>query len=137
MILIKLWVIVVFISFLTWEKDEWNHLKVYKLVVGVTIWFFKSPFCILILRRLDTLHSNMFHIWLPYILTLPMLRLLSSKAQGCSLLKTIQTLSCWYSLDSSRWVLSDECPCARVSVIFQCFFASFCVGQISYQQHWG
>ena len=24
----------------------------------------------------------------------------------------------WYSLDSSRWVLSDEYPYARVSVIF-------------------
>ena len=36
-------------------------------------------------------------------------------------LKTIQTLSCWYSLDSSRGVLSDEYPFARVSVIFQDF----------------
>ena len=35
--------------------------------------------------------------------------------------KNIQTLSCWYSLDSSRWVLSDEYPFARVSVIFQLF----------------
>ena len=32
-------------------------------------------------------------------------------------LKTIQTLSCWYSLDSSCWALSDEYPCARVSII--------------------
>ena len=32
--------------------------------------------------------------------TLPMLRLLSSKAQR--FLKTIQTLPCWYSLDSSH-----------------------------------
>ena len=36
-------------------------------------------------------------------------------------LKTIQTLSCWYSLDSSHWVLSDEYSFARVSVIFQDF----------------
>ena len=36
-------------------------------------------------------------------------------------LKTIETLSFWYSLESSRWVLSDEYPYARVSVIFQLF----------------
>ena len=35
--------------------------------------------------------------------------------------KTISTLSSWYSLDSSCWVLSDEYPYARVSVIFQDF----------------
>ena len=53
-------------------------------------------------------------------LALLMLRLLSSKAQGCKdFLKIIETLSCWYSLGSSRWVLSDENPCVRVSVIFQ------------------
>ena len=34
-----------------------------------------------------------------------------------NILKTIRTLSCWYSLESSRWVLSDEYPFARVSVI--------------------
>ena len=37
------------------------------------------------------------------------------------LLKTIQTLSCWYSLESSRWVLSDEYPYAKLSVIFRGF----------------
>ena len=42
---------------------------------------------------------------------------------------TILTLSCWYSLESSRRVLLYEYPFARVSVIFS-FFASFCVGQI-------
>ena len=36
-------------------------------------------------------------------------------------LKTIRTLSCWYSLESSLLVLSDEYPFARVSVIFQLF----------------
>ena len=36
-------------------------------------------------------------------------------------LKTIETLSCSFSLDSSRALLSDEYPCARVSVIFQGF----------------
>ena len=37
------------------------------------------------------------------------------------LLKTILTLSCWYSLDSSHWVLSYEYPFARVSIIFKVF----------------
>ena len=36
-------------------------------------------------------------------------------------MKNILTLSCWYSLDSSSLVLSDEYPCARISVIFQVF----------------
>ena len=31
---------------------------------------------------------------------------------------TMQSWSCWYSLDSSKWVLSDEYPYDRVSVIF-------------------
>ena len=47
-------------------------------------------------------------------------------------LKTIYTLSYWYSLDSSHWVLSHEYPFTRVSVIFR-YFASFCIGQISHQ----
>ena len=33
-------------------------------------------------------------------------------------LKSIETLSCWYLLDSSRWVLLNEYPFARVSVSF-------------------
>ena len=36
-------------------------------------------------------------------------------------LKTFETWSCWYSLDSSRWVLSDEYPFARVTVNFLVF----------------
>ena len=39
-------------------------------------------------------------------------------------LKTIQTLSCWYSLESSHGALSDVYPFARVSVIFQDFCIS-------------
>ena len=56
-------------------------------------------------------------------LTHPMLRLLLSKAQECNNFwkLLVVTLSCWYSLDSSRWVLSDKYPYARVSVIFQVF----------------
>ena len=51
------------------------------------------------------------------ILTLPLLRLLIRKAQG-----------------RNCWVLLDEYPCARVSVILQ-VFASFCIGHFSHQQH--
>ena len=40
-------------------------------------------------------------------------------------LKTSETLSCMYSLDSSRRVLSDEYPFARVSVISQVFLHHF------------
>ena len=66
-------------------------------------------------------------------LTLPIIRVLSSKAQGCKIfLITIQTLLCWYSLESSHWVLSDEYPCARVSVILQVYFASFlCLAKLA------
>ena len=40
--------------------------------------------------------------------------------------KNIETLSSWYSFESSRRVLSDEYPFARVSVI-SCFFCIFFV----------
>ena len=49
-------------------------------------------------------------------------------------LKTILTLSCWYSLESSHWVLSDEYPISKVSVIFFSFFVLFSFGKISHQQ---
>ena len=63
------------------------------------------------------------------LLTLPMQ--CRGKAQGrLKYLKNILNLPCWYSLDSSCWVLSDEYPCARVKIIFQ-VFASFCIGQIA------
>ena len=43
------------------------------------------------------------------------------------IIKTILTLSMWYSLDSSHWVLSDEYPFAMVSVIFQlCCIILYC-----------
>ena len=56
----------------------------------------------------------------------------STRAQR--FLKIIQTPSCWYSLDSSHWVLSYEYPFARVSIIFRCFVAS-CIGQVCHQLH--
>ena len=47
-------------------------------------------------------------------------------------LKTMYTLSCWYSLDSSRWVLSDmSTHVPGIQSFFSvCFFASFCIGEI-------
>ena len=38
-------------------------------------------------------------------------------------------------IHGSCGVFSDEYPCARVSVIFFRFFASFSIGQIRHQQH--
>ena len=55
-------------------------------------------------------------------LTLTMLGLLSSKAQGCKDLWK-QSKPCRYSLDSSHWVLSEEYQYARV--IFQLFSIIF------------
>ena len=46
--------------------------------------------------------------------------------QSRRFLKTVQTLSSWYSLESSCWVLSYEYPCARVSIIFQVFCIILC-----------
>ena len=46
-------------------------------------------------------------------------------------LKIIETLSCWYSLDSSRGVLSDEYPFSRVSVIFQVFCIHFAMAKLA------
>ena len=49
-----------------------------------------------------------------HVLSFLMLRVLSSKAQGCNdICKTIKNRSCWYSLDISRCVLSAEYPYAR------------------------
>ena len=53
-----------------------------------------------------------------------------------SFLKNIESLSCWYSLDSSRWVLSGEYPFARVSVIIQ-VFCIILYWPNSHQQHKG
>ena len=45
--------------------------------------------------------------------------------------KTNWTLSCWYSLEGSRRVLSDDYQCARYSVIFQFFFNHFVLGKLA------
>ena len=46
-------------------------------------------------------------------------------------LKPILTLSCWYSLESSRRVLSNEYPCARVAVIFLGFLLHFVLANLA------
>ena len=58
-----------------------------------------------------------------YTLTVVLRRLLS--------LKIILTLSCWYSFESFRWVLSGEYPFARVSVIFQVFLHHFILAKLA------
>ena len=45
--------------------------------------------------------------------------------------KTIETLSCWYSLESSHRVLPYEYPFARVSVIFQVFLHHFVLAKLA------
>ena len=40
-------------------------------------------------------------------------------------------MSCWYSLDSSHQVLSDEYPCARISIIFQIFLHYFVLAKLA------
>ena len=40
-------------------------------------------------------------------------------------------MSCWYSLDNPRWVLSFEYPFARVSVIFQFFLQHFVLAKLA------
>ena len=46
-------------------------------------------------------------------------------------LKIILTLSCWYSLDSSYWVLLNEYPYARVWVIFSPFLHHFILANLA------
>ena len=57
-------------------------------------------------------------------------------------LKTIKTLSCWYSFESSRRVLSYEYPFARVSVIFRVLLHYFVLTKLAFSSirvktcHW-
>ena len=67
------------------------------------------------------------HIKVQSNLTLKLLRLLSSNAQRSKeIMKITLTLSCWYSSESSRRVLSYEYPFAMVSVISQLFVIISC-----------
>ena len=66
------------------------------------------------------------------LLTHPVLRLHLFKAQWYKdIWKKIKTLSCWYSLDSSHWVLSDEYPLPRVAVIFPGFLHHFVLTKLA------
>ena len=71
--------------------------------------------------------------------TLPMLRLLWSKAQGCKDIKKTKTwtLLCCYSLNSSHWVFLDEHPYARVSVFLFLFFCIVKFVSFSHKRYWG
>ena len=65
-------------------------------------------------------------------LILSMKRLLSSKGTITqNSLKSCLTLPCWYSLDDSCCVLSDEYPFAIVSVIFQLFPHQFLMTKLA------
>ena len=63
---------------------------------------------------------------------------ISSKSRGCKDFWW-PTKLCHVGIHSkalTAWVLSDEYPYARVSVIIQ-LFASFCIGKISHHLHYG
>ena len=53
------------------------------------------------------------------------------RTQEILFLITILTLWCWHSLDSSSWVLSDECRCAKVSIIFSSFWHLFVLAKLT------
>ena len=80
--------------------------------------------------------NSKLEFYLVFSLTLLLLRLLSSNAKKAKNVKMwknvniILTLSCWHSLEISRWVVSDEYPFAMVSC-FLSFLSSFHVDQIS------
>ena len=52
-------------------------------------------------------------------------------------LKMIETLSCLYSLDSSRSLRTQMSTHVPGFQSFFIFFASFCIGQICHSQHTG
>ena len=56
---------------------------------------------------------------------------LSHQQQKAKIFETILTLSCWYSLDSSREVLSDEYQFVWDSVIFQGFLHHFVLPKLA------
>ena len=45
--------------------------------------------------------------------------------------KTIKTLSCWYSLESSCWALSDEYPFAKGFNVFSGFLHNFVLANLA------
>ena len=75
-----------------------------------------------------TLVSQVLNILCPN-LSLPTLRLSSSKAQGCTDFWK-PSKPCWYSFDSSCWELSDEYPFARV-LIFKAFLCHFVLAKLA------
>ena len=88
-----------------------------------------------------TLPKYLGYTWVIYLLENSQISIKPSYAEATLVqstrmqrfLKTMQTLSCWYSLDNSHWVLSD----ARLSTILKVFFASFWIDQIYPQQNKG
>ena len=87
--------------------------------------------------KIDLLRTN--HLGHILTLTLPMLRLLLlSKAQGCKDFRK-PSKPChigihWLALVEYSQ-MSTNYQCTGVSIIFQFFWLSFCIGQISHQQH--
>ena len=85
-------------------------------------------------------HDKALHIWTRYVnTTIYHLEFNPPNAEATffqsirmqSFWKILIILSCWYSLDSSPRVLSDEYPCARISIIFQCFLHHFVLAKLA------
>ena len=106
--------------------------KLYFLYEGLHWWGLK-----LIRVYPYTLFLAMFHLWCTYPLTLPMLRLLSSKEQRCKYFwkpsKPCHVGIHWIEL-AEYSQMSTHLP---GFLSFFRFLTSFCIGQISHQQHKG
>ena len=107
------------------HTNTYNHIHTYIVIVIMIFtlqqkmerypifylcWLLYSRFCFIWVNK-DTITVNPSNAEATFIQ--------STRTQ--IFLKIIKTLSCWYSLESSWWVLSDEYPFARVSVISQVF----------------
>ena len=64
-------------------------------------------------------------------LTLPKLRLLSSKGQGANIFESHLNPVILYSLDCPCWALTDEYLFTRVSIIFQNFLHNFVLTRLA------
>ena len=119
-----------------WNPGKWELIWEYSVraILWIPTWQGLDGFqrylhpCVLDESSLDIGRVNLLGLTVRVTpLTLSVLRLHCKKYS-----KTILTLSCWYSFESSSWVLSDEYQYVRVIVHFQ-LFAKFHFEQIRNQ----
>ena len=106
------------------------------MAVDIFLWFVSNA----VSKRDIKMHTLYLHLVQPCILIVvsnPVVNPSSAEAtfvhstRTQRFLKNTWTLSCWYSLDSSCWVLSEEYPFTRVSVIFQVFMYHFVLAKLA------